>query len=91
MVPISVRRADEEDLFRNRVSALTCELATDEADPVKRLLRISRRMVEAKERFDPVSADALQDFTQFAPPAVAGTGDAPAQPAAHRRPGQLRR
>jgi diacylglycerol O-acyltransferase / wax synthase len=72
MVPISVRRDDEEDLFRNRVSALTCELATDEPDPVKRLLRISRRMVEAKERFDPVRADALQDFTQFAPPAVAG-------------------
>ena len=72
MVPISVRGADEEDLFRNRVSALTCELATDEADPVKRLMRISRRMSEAKERFDPVSADALQDFAQFAPPAVAG-------------------
>ncbi len=72
MVPISVRRDDEEDLFRNRVSALTCELATDEADPVKRLKRISRRMAEAKKRFDPVSADALQDFTQFAPPAVAG-------------------
>ena len=71
MVPISVRRPDEEDIFRNRVSALTCELATDEVDPVKRLLRISRRMVEAKARFDPVSADALQDFTQFAPPAVA--------------------
>ncbi|HEX6658966.1 MAG TPA: wax ester/triacylglycerol synthase family O-acyltransferase [Ilumatobacter sp.] len=72
MVPISVRKADEPDLFRNRVSALTCELATDEADPVKRLMRISRRMSEAKERFDPVSADALQDFAQFAPPAVAG-------------------
>jgi WS/DGAT/MGAT family acyltransferase len=72
MVPISVRKADEEDLFRNRVSALTCELATDEADPVKRLTRISRRMSEAKDRFDPVSADALQDFAQFAPPAVAG-------------------
>jgi WS/DGAT/MGAT family acyltransferase len=72
MVPISVRRDDEEDLFRNRVSALTCELATDEADAVTRLRRISRRMAEAKKRFDPVSADALQDFTQFAPPAVAG-------------------
>ena len=72
MVPISVRRADEVDLFRNRVSALTCELATDEADPVQRLMRISRRMSEAKDRFDPVSADALQDFAQFAPPAVAG-------------------
>ncbi len=72
MVPVSVRRPDESDIFRNRVSFLTCELATDEADPVKRLLRISRRMADAKQRFDPVSADALQDFTQFAPPAVAG-------------------
>ena len=72
MVPVSVRRSDEEDLFRNRVSALTCELATDEADPVKRLRRISSRMADAKKRFDPVSADALQDFAQFAPPAVAG-------------------
>ena len=51
---------------------MTCELATDEPDPVTRLLRISRRMVEAKARFDPVRADALQDFAQFTPPAVAG-------------------
>ncbi len=72
MVPVSVRRGDETDIFRNRVSMITCELATDEPDPVKRLLRISRRMSDAKQRFDPVSAAALQDFTQFAPPAVAG-------------------
>ena len=72
MVPVSVRRGDEVDIFRNRVSMITCELATDEADPVQRLMRISRRMADAKQRFDPVSADALQDFTQFAPPAVAG-------------------
>ena len=72
MVPISVRTGDEDDRFQNRVSGLFCELATDEPDAVKRLLRISRRMAEGKARFDPVSADALQDFTQFAPPAVAG-------------------
>lgn len=72
LVPISVRTPEDDDMFRNRVSALTCELATDEPDPAARLLRIARRMAEAKERFDPVSADALQDFTQFAPPAVAG-------------------
>jgi diacylglycerol O-acyltransferase len=71
MVPISVRTGDEEDRFRNRVSALFCELATDEPEPVARLHRIARRMDQAKERFDPVSADALQDFSQFAPPAVA--------------------
>jgi diacylglycerol O-acyltransferase / wax synthase len=71
MVPISVRSEADTDLFRNRVSGLTCELATNVADPVRRLQRISRLMAQAKERFDPVSADALQDFTQFAPPAVA--------------------
>ena len=71
MVPISVRSGNEDDLFQNRVSGLTCELATDEPDPVARLQRIARRMVVAKDRFDPVSADALQDFTRFAPPVVA--------------------
>ncbi len=73
MVPISVRPpGDTDDVYRNKVSGLTCELATDEADPVARLHRIAARMAAAKERFDPVSAEALQDFTQFAPPAVAG-------------------
>jgi diacylglycerol O-acyltransferase / wax synthase len=71
MVPISVRTGNEDDIYENRVAALTCELATDEPDPVKRLRRIAARMVEAKTRFNPVSADALQDFTRFAPPAVA--------------------
>jgi diacylglycerol O-acyltransferase len=71
MVPISVRSGDEDDIYENRVSGLVCELATDEADPVKRLQRISARMSQAKERFDPVSADALQDFSRFTPPAVA--------------------
>ena len=91
MVPISVRRADEEDLFRNRVSALTCELATDEADPVKRPMRISRRMSEAE---GPLRSRQRRRTAGFHPVRSAGccrTGDAPAQPAAHRRPLQLPR
>ena len=71
MVPISVRSGNEDDIYENRVSGLVCELATDEPDPLKRLKRIGARMNQAKERFDPVSADALQDFTRFTPPAVA--------------------
>jgi diacylglycerol O-acyltransferase len=71
MVPISVRTGDEQDVYQNRVSALVADLATDEADPVLRLERIARGMSAAKERFRAVPADVLQDFTQFAPPAIA--------------------
>jgi diacylglycerol O-acyltransferase / wax synthase len=71
MVPISVRTGDEADLYQNRVSALFADLATDEADPLTRLRRIGKGMNAAKERFKTVPAEALQDFTEFAPPAIA--------------------
>jgi WS/DGAT/MGAT family acyltransferase len=71
MVPISVRSGNEEDTYQNRVSALFSDLATNEADPVKRLRRVQQAMTAAKEQFAAIPADALQDFTQFAPPAVA--------------------
>ena len=43
-------------------------------------------MTAAKENFAAIPAETLQDFTQFAPPADRGPGDAHVQPAAHRRP-----
>ena len=71
MVPVSVRSGGEDDAFQNRVSGLMADLATDEPDPLVRLHRIQQSMNAAKEGFAAVPADALQDFTQFAPPAVA--------------------
>ncbi len=71
MVPISVRSGQEDDTYQNRVSALFSDLATNEADPVKRLRRVQQAMTAAKEQFAAIPAEALQDFTQFAPPAVA--------------------
>jgi diacylglycerol O-acyltransferase len=71
MVPVSVRHGDEDDLYQNRVSALFADLATNEADPLKRLHRVQQSMTAAKENFAAIPADTLQDFTQFAPPAVA--------------------
>ena len=71
MVPVSVRTGDETDQYQNRVSALLADLATNEADPVKRLRRVQQSMVAAKESFSAIPAETLQDFTQFAPPAVA--------------------
>jgi WS/DGAT/MGAT family acyltransferase len=71
MVPVSVRHGDEEDVFQNRVSALMADLATNEPDPEARLRRVQQSMTAAKDSFAAIPAEALQDFTQFAPPAVA--------------------
>ena len=53
------------------MSALFADLATNEADPVKRIHRVQQAMTAAKDQFAAIPAEALQDFTQFAPPAVA--------------------
>jgi len=71
MVPVSVRSGSEDDAYQNRVSALLADLATNEPDPLKRLRRVQESMNAAKESFAAIPAEALQDFTQFAPPAIA--------------------
>lgn len=71
MVPVSVRSGDEGDAYQNRVSALLADLATNEPDPQRRLRRVQQSMTAAKTNFAAVPAETLQDFTQFAPPAVA--------------------
>lgn len=71
MVPVSVRTGTESETYSNQVSAILCELATDETDPARRLARISVAMQAAKEMHNAVPADLLQDFSKFASPAVA--------------------
>ena len=71
MVPVSVRSGGEDDAYQNRVSALLADLATNEPDPARRLARVQQSMTAAKENFAAIPAESLQDFTQFAPPAVA--------------------
>ena len=71
MVPVSVRSGDESDAYQNRVSAVLADLATNEADPARRLARVQTSMDRAKTNFRAIPAETLQDFTQFAPPAIA--------------------
>ena len=71
MVPVSVRHGDESDAYQNRVSAVLADLATNEADPGRRLARVQTSMDRAKTNFRAIPAETLQDFTQFAPPAIA--------------------
>ncbi len=71
MVPVSVRTEEQQGTFGNQVSAMSASLHTDVADPRKRLERIHESMRVAKEQLRALPADLLQDFAQFAPPAVA--------------------
>ena len=71
MVPVSVRTGDEDDMFQNRISAMFTDLATDEADPLARLERVRTSLARAKDGFRAIPAEQLQDFTRFAPPAIA--------------------
>jgi WS/DGAT/MGAT family acyltransferase len=71
MCPVSIRTGQETDKYSNRVSGIVVNLATQLADPVERLRAINRATVVAKDQFKAVPASALQDFTQFSPPALA--------------------
>ena len=70
-VPVSVRTGDESDMYQNRVSMLLADLATNEPDVLARLRRVQQSMTKAKTQFAAIPADTLQDFAQFAPPAIA--------------------
>lgn len=72
MVPVSVRSEDERDAMGNKVSSMLCTLATDLDDPVERLAAIHECMGEAKEQQKAIGADTLQEWTEFAAPAVVG-------------------
>jgi diacylglycerol O-acyltransferase len=71
MVPVSVRTDDGGE--GNQVSSMLASLATDIDDPVERLTTISQGMKRAKEQQTLIGADTLQEWAEFAAPAVAGT------------------
>ncbi len=71
MVPVSVRTEEQKGAMGNQVSSMTASLHTHVADPLERLARIHESMRIAKEQHKALPATLLQDFAQFAPPAVA--------------------
>jgi diacylglycerol O-acyltransferase len=72
MVPVSVRSEDERDAMGNKVSSMLCSLATDVDDLSDRMHVIHDCMSEAKEQQKAIGADTLQEWAEFAAPAVAG-------------------
>jgi diacylglycerol O-acyltransferase len=72
MVPISVRTDDEKGTHGNKVSMMLTSLATDIDDHAERLHVIHEGTVHAKEQQNLIGADTLQDWVEFAAPALMG-------------------
>jgi diacylglycerol O-acyltransferase len=72
MIPMSVRTDDQKGEHGNQVSAMLASLATNEPDAVARLRKISEGMHKAKGQQETIGARTLQEWTEFASPAVAG-------------------
>lgn len=72
MVPMSVRSDDQKDAMGNQVSSMLTSLGTDVDDPIDRLKVIHEVMVHAKEQQKAIGADTLQEWSEFAAPALLG-------------------
>ncbi len=69
-IPVSVRTGDQVGTYGNRILLMSAPLFTDEADPVRRLLRTHDALAEMKQRHRALPAELLQDANNFIPPAV---------------------
>lgn len=71
MIPVSVHDKSDRP-GRNQVSGMFARLETTIADPVERLKAIAEANSVAKQHSSAIAASLLQDWTQFAAPAVFG-------------------
>ncbi|MGY6499288.1 MAG: WS/DGAT/MGAT family O-acyltransferase [Acidimicrobiales bacterium] len=71
MVPISVRTREHDGEHGNQVSSALASLATLVDDPIERLCAISQGMRDVKSQQELIGATTLQDWAEFAAPAVA--------------------
>ncbi|MFE7802188.1 wax ester/triacylglycerol synthase family O-acyltransferase [Nocardia sp. NPDC057440] len=67
-VPVSTHEDSRHDEGINKVSTLFSRLGTDIADPVERLRQVAEFNRGAKEEYQLIGADFLQDWSEYAPP-----------------------
>jgi diacylglycerol O-acyltransferase len=71
-VPVSVREQSRREDGANKVSTLFATLGTDIEDPLERLQELAESNRNAKDHHQAISADALQDWAEFAAPRTFG-------------------
>ena len=71
LVPVSVRKAGEESIYENRVSALVAKLPVEISDPVERLAVITGQMAMLKASSESLAGEAFVALRRYAPAALA--------------------
>jgi hypothetical protein len=74
MAPISMRQDETRTAMGNQVAAILVDLATDEADPMRRLQRIQAGTSQSKAYLQALETQTLVDALQFVPFALASLG-----------------
>jgi diacylglycerol O-acyltransferase len=74
LVPVSVRSAEEQGDYNNRVSAMFADLPVDIEDPVERLASVHRQMERLKHSHEAVAGDVLVGLSGFAPAMLLALG-----------------
>ncbi len=74
LVPVSVRSAQEQGEYNNRVSAIFADLPVEIADPVERLAAVRRQMEHLKHSHEAVAGDVLVGLSGFAPAMLLALG-----------------
>ena len=72
MVPVSTRTAEQKEDMGNQVTAMYIQLATDEADPLKRLETIHINTMIGKLYHEVIKAESLMEFAELIPFGLAG-------------------
>ncbi|MFJ9781420.1 wax ester/triacylglycerol synthase family O-acyltransferase [Amycolatopsis sp. NPDC101161] len=72
LVPLSVRTPEQAKDAGNQVSVMLAPLPTHLADPAARLAEVTSAMVAAKQRYQPLPASWLVDFSGMLPAALGG-------------------
>jgi diacylglycerol O-acyltransferase len=70
-IPVSVRTEEQRGTYGNRIGIMIVPIPTDEPDATQRLRTAHEHLSVAKDRHDALPAAALQDVTEFLPPAIA--------------------
>jgi diacylglycerol O-acyltransferase / wax synthase len=69
-IPVSVRTTEQMGTYGNRISVMIVPIPTDVEAPEDRLAASHESMRAAKDRHRALPAEALQDVTNFIPPAI---------------------
>ena len=73
MVPVSVRTAEEQGTFGNKVSTMVVALPTDEANPVGRIRACRDSLLQAKQQQKAQPPNLMQHANDLVPPLLFGS------------------